>query len=624
MEFWLGKQSRSCSTLFSWALPTIAAWVHRIRLRTPAFLISCWLLALVNSIAQAQPSVTASLDRDTITLGETAALTLRFEGGRPAQAPGIPATPNLTVQYAGNRSEFQMINGRSSSALILTYQLTPSAAGEYSIPAISSTVDRQRISTQPVKLRVLPADASASGNGQARYAFIKLIPARTNVFVGEVFPVDMQLYFAVRGEGLQIPQIQTEGFVFSPVQQDPRNQDPPGTQIGAVSYKILSFHTTATAAKIGTLTLGPAQASLVIHIPVNNARRARDAFEDFFDFGPRAQKQQVTLTSDPVSIEVSPVPTIGQPADFSGAVGSYTWTVTASPTNVTVGDPITLKIQLRGEGALDSLALPAYDWREFKSYPPITRTEPEDQLGIRGVKTFEQVIIPQNADVKEIPSLSFTFFDTRRKGYQTLKQPAVPVTVKPGSGGQPQIALSSGASPSSENRTDNLQDIAHIRPYLGQLTIARPPLLHQRWFLALQTVPLLGWLAVATWRRRQDSLARNPRRRRRAEVAAVVRRSLNQLPGLAKADNAAEFFATLFRLLQEQLGERLDLPASAITESVLDDRLPALGATSELVAELHELFRSCNQALYAGPVSSQQLMSLVPKAEIAIRQLQQL
>ncbi len=624
MKFRFRKQSDGCSSHPGWVSSTTGVRLHQSRSVTLIFFLSIWLLCLGHSIALAQPSVTASLDRDTITLGETAALTLRFEGGRPAQAPGIPATPNLTVQYAGQRSEFQMINGRSSSALILTYQLTPSAAGEYSIPGIASTVDRQRISTQPVKLRVLPADSSAGGNGQARYAFIKLIPARTNVFVGEVFPVDMQLYFAVRGEGLQIPQIQSEGFVFGSVQQDPRNQDPPGTQIGAVSYKILSFHTTATAAKIGSLTLGPAQASLVIHVPVNNARRARDPFEDFFDFGPRAQKQQVTLTSDPVTIEVSPVPTAGQPADFNGAVGAYSWTVTASPTDVTVGDPITLKIQLKGEGALDSLALPAYDWREFKSYPPNTKTEPEDQLGIRGVKTFEQVIIPQNADVKEIPALAFSFFDTRRKSFQTLKQQAIPLSVKPGGGSQPQLNLGQGASSTAQNAIENQQDIAHIKPYLGQLTIAQPPLLHQRWFLALQTVPLIGWLAVAIWRRRQDSLARNPRRRRRAEVAAVVRRSLDQLPRLAKTDNAAEFFATLFRLLQEQLGERLDLPASAITESVLDDRLQTLGAASELVAELRELFHSCNHALYAGPVSSQQLMLLVPKAEDVVRQLQRL
>jgi len=37
------------------------------------------------------------------------------------------------------------------------------------------------------------------------------------------------------------------------------------------------------------------------------------------------------------------------------------------------------------------------------------------------------------------------------------------------------------------------------------------------------------------------------------------------------------FFATLFRLLQEQLGERLELPASSITEAVIEEHLRPRG-----------------------------------------------
>jgi tetratricopeptide (TPR) repeat protein len=55
----------------------------------------------------------------------------------------------------------------------------------------------------------------------------------------------------------------------------------------------------------------------------------------------------------------------------------------------------------------------------------------------------------------------------------------------------------------------------------------------------------------------------------------------------------------MFRLLQEQLGERLDLPASAITEAVLSERLPRRGATPDLIQRLQNLFQICNQARYA-------------------------
>jgi hypothetical protein len=71
------------------------------------------------------------------------------------------------------------------------------------------------------------------------------------------------------------------------------------------------------------------------------------------------------------------------------------------------------------------------------------------------------------------------------------------------------------------------------------------------------------------------------------------------------------------------LGERLDLPATAITEAVLDDRLQGR-APADLVGQLHELFQVCNQARYAAHRTSQELMALVPKVETALRDLRQL
>ena len=91
---------------------------------------------------------------------------------------------------------------------------------------------------------------------------------------------------------------------------------------------------------------------------------------------------------------------------------------------------------------------------------------------------------------------------------------------------------------------------------------------------------------------------------------------------MASANQTEEFFATVFRLLQEQLGERLDLPATAITEAVVDDQLRQRGVPEELLAGVHELFSACNEARYAQSKTSQELESLVPKVESVILRLQ--
>jgi hypothetical protein len=155
------------------------------------------------------------------------------------------------------------------------------------------------------------------------------------------------------------------------------------------------------------------------------------------------------------------------------------------------------------------------------------------------------------------------------------------------------------------------------------LVIGEQPLILQRWFLALQSVPVLAWLSALIWRKRCDRLANNPHLRRRIQVAETVRKGLKDLTQKAEASEHQTFFSSVFRLLQEQLGERLDLPASAITEAVLDERLRGR-APETLIGQLHDLFQLCNLARYAPHRSSQELMAVLPKLESALRELRQL
>jgi hypothetical protein len=133
--------------------------------------------------------------------------------------------------------------------------------------------------------------------------------------------------------------------------------------------------------------------------------------------------------------------------------------------------------------------------------------------------------------------------------------------------------------------------------------------------LAAQSVPVMAFLAAFAWRRRTDSLANNPRLRRQRRVAQMVHDGLGELRQLAKQNNSDEFFATLFHLLQEQLGERIECPASSITEAVIEEKLRPREVAEPTLAALHELFQMCNLARYAPVKSSQELAALVPKVE---------
>ena len=75
----------------------------------------------------------------------------------------------------------------------------------------------------------------------------------------------------------------------------------------------------------------------------------------------------------------------------------------------------------------------------------------------------------------------------------------------------------------------------------------------------------------------------------RAEIPVTAFESANKLYEQGKFAEAASAYASL---LQEQLGERLDLPASAITEAVIEEHLRPRNVPETPLAQLHELFQT--------------------------------
>ncbi|TAK93390.1 MAG: hypothetical protein EPO07_18215, partial [Verrucomicrobia bacterium] len=385
-------------------------------------------------------------------------------------------------------------------------------------------------------------------------------------------------------------------------------------KIGNTAYAIVSILVKLSPNKTGPLSIGPVTATAVLI-------EAPRTFEERF-FGGR--QQPVNLATETETVQCLPLPTENVPANFNGAVGSYELTVTAGPTNVATGDPITVRVRLAGRGQLDALTLPEQSaWHDFKIYPPtVLPLETADQLGLQGAKTFEQIVSPQTTDIKELPAFTFSFFDPEAKQYRTLTQPPIALTVRPGGVAPAPVIAASKTSRDEAPATQ--QDIVPIKERLGTLSAVRPSLIQQTWFVAAQSVPVFAFLAAFVWRKRTDDLANNPRRRRQRQVEKVVREGLDELRQLARANQSEKFFATLVRVVQEQAGERLNVPAASITEAVIDERLKPAGLPDESCAALHELFQICNLARYAPIKSGQELAALLPKLESVLEDVRRI
>jgi hypothetical protein len=566
---------------------------------------------------------TASLDRDTITLGDSATLSLTFDGGSPKKVPVPPDVPGLQISYVGPSSQFSFINGQVNSTVTHNFTVTPQKAGEFIIPPLTADVSGQELNSSTLKLTVLEPSAPvpAEINSGLQVAFMTLALPNNQVYAGQVITGELRVFLRddVQNAGnFQITSFPADGFSVGKSEQGAEER----TQIHNCIYTIIPFNIALTVVKTGTLSIGPLTANIVLFLPSSN--QSSDPFLQ--QFGMRdpfgGNGKQFSLATETLNVESLPVPTQNAPANFNGAVGDYTMTVSVGPTNVAVGDPITVRVQISGRGDVAALTLPDQTtWSDFKTFQPTSKVETTDRLGIQGAKTFEQIVTPQSTDIHELPPFSFSFFNPETKTFRTLTQPDVELAVH--SGGTA-VAPAMVSAKSSNGESPPPADILPIKQNLGVLAQMNPPLVTRPWFLAVQSVPVLAWLAAFVWRKRADNLASNPRLRRQRRVAQLIEGGLSDLRQFAAEDNSDEFFSTLFHLLQEQLGERLDCPAFSITEAVIEEKLRPLGAQDSTLSTLHELFQICNQARYAPIKDSRELNAIVAQFETITRELQNL
>ena len=153
----------------------------------------------------------ATLENETTRVGEGVTLRLAFVGGSPNSLPQMPNVPNLRISYGGNQQSEITQNGQTIRTMTLLYLVTPVKPGDYTIPAFNVLAGGATFPTQPLKLKVVGSGEKLPNSGTEKLAFTKLVAGKTEVYVGEVFPIEIRLYFQA-GQDIQMPNLRCDGF----------------------------------------------------------------------------------------------------------------------------------------------------------------------------------------------------------------------------------------------------------------------------------------------------------------------------------------------------------------------------------------------------------------------------
>ena len=580
-------------------------------------------LALANVRAV---EVTATLEPAQVAVGETAELTVTTSGSD--DTPTVPPVPGLDIAHVGQSTQVQIINGAMTVSSVQTFEVTPQRGGTFTIPSIQAGGGRSR----PLTLRVtgngngaanpsarqgmspgsnaapatLPPpgmqmpQTSAAAPAGSRYGFIQLVVPKKQFYVGEVVPVDVNAFVPA---GMQatvngLPTMGSEAFTLNPLGNKPGQEE---REVGGRDYTVLTWHSAVTAVKAGDFPLSMEMPVTVVvrEVPQRRQRDSGDLFDQFFNdpsfndpFSTMGKQKEVTLGSEPEVLTILPLPTTNRPTDFAGAVGQFEIKANASPVSVTAGDPITLQVAVSGSGAFDRASIDglASSTAGWKTYPPKSAFEAADSAGYRGTKTFEQVVIPKDDSVKEIPALRFSFFDPESRRYETRTTAPIPVQVT----GAPVNFAAAPVAPTASAPAPAVPDLVPNKVETGRSVATLRPIFLNPWFLGAQGLPL-GALAIGlTMIRRKRRFAADPSLARANAASRAIQTQLDAMDQAMRQHAAAGFFLAARGALQQRLGERWGIRPETITLAEVNARLNGAGEG------IRPVFEMADQISYSG------------------------
>jgi hypothetical protein len=567
------------------------------------------LVALAAATALADdPLVYATIQPAQILLGESAQFTITNlgDGTNPIT---MPVVAGLKFEIIARTREVQLINGTMVPSSSIVMRVTPQIAGIFTIPAVTPKA-------QPLVLQVNAASSAAnvphpdgrvappppppppilSGASIPKgvrltddgSAYVRLSIPKREVFVGESVPVEIEVGmrsgFVSSLNGL--PKLSDDNFALNNLSHQPERTE---KLINGEPFVLLTWRSTLAVIKPGAFPLS-AEVPLTVKIRTRPKRESSldDRFGDPFWqnlFGATIPKD-INVTSPAQELTVHELPAEGRPADFHGAIGTFSIASDVSPIKADVGDPLTLRMRVTGSGNFDRVDSSMLEHLgQWKTYPPKSSFNTSDPLAFSGMKSFEQPVIATKPGVQELPALTFSYFDPNSRRYETARSAPLSVSISP-------ALADSQEAPRAPTGLPENKYAAGLRPDHVETaaTSSLIPLYLQAKFLPVPSIVVLAFAAGWASARRRRGVG-EPGSDRIASRTA--KRALAQMQGAARAGDAVLFFESARTALQSVLATRWQLAPEEITTTEVEGQV---GAENDI----HQLFALADEAKYSG------------------------
>ncbi|HCR04427.1 MAG TPA: hypothetical protein DIU18_04505 [Gemmatimonadetes bacterium] len=534
-----------------------------------------------------------------VGVGQTFVLNVEMTGTRTMA--GEPELPDFGgfAQYLGKntQSSVQMIDGRTSVSLTVQYRYQALRKGTFDIPAFDVISGGQTMTTEPLQLIVSSASSSSGANAgpqatengaESQDLFVTAEATKDRIRDGESFVVEYRIWTRVDVGSFTFTRVpEPEGFWVEDITPGGQPQVEELTRNGQT-------YTTAVIRRIALVPTGPGERRIdPVGLDVQVRVRRNDLFSGFFGLG--TEVVPTAVISNPLTFQVEPLPP-GRPEPFSGVVGRLAVSAALDRDSVDVNEAVTLRVRVSGDGNIRTVPNPVLDLSaDFEVFPPdVSESVQASGPGLSGEKTFEYVLIPRAPGDREIPGVSFGFFDERADEYRTAAAERLALKVTGVTQGGPVQLLRGGVSQLREDIRFIHLGTASLRPR-GRVLFKGAAF----WMFAF--LPLAGIAGAVALRRHHDLLEGDVAYARGRRAGRIAKKRLAHARRLASGRDVRAFYGEIARALRGLVADRLNLAEAGLQTSELIARLGARGVGDTTMDEIKGCLEHCDRQRFAPP-----------------------
>lgn len=596
------------------------------------YIITLMLITVQNIVAQDDVKF-KTICKKQVHVGEQFQVSYELSGnGKDFKTPNFTNFEVIGGPFSSTSSSIQIINGSVTKSNTETYSfhLRAIKEGVFTIPQASVTVDRMKITSDPCEITVVKSPNGSSSysknnsnndsraNIENREVFLEAIPNKKKLYLGEQLVLTYRIFYTIPISHLSVSKAPSySGFWTKDITENNGGTLQESSIIrDGVQYSVATIQEIVLfPQKTGTLTIDPLDISCLAQIRQQRKRsQGYDPFDDFFGdiLGTTYSNVRKDIKSQPINIEVIPLPSTNKPSSFKGAVGQYTFTSKIDKDELKANEAFTLTLTVSGKGNIELLELPKPVFPpDFEVFDPkISSTVKNNATGISGSKKAEYIVIPRVAGNFDMESIEFSYFNPTNKRYETLKSDTYQINVQKADG-------SSNAStiyvPGQSDIKYLGEDIRHININKSKLNITGMMFFMSPLYIIILIFIIVSFIAALVIYKRLNKFNSNQVLVKNKQATKVAKKRLTNAHNFLQTNNQNGFYEEFSQAIWGYISDKLYIVRSQLSIDTVKEIMLSKNVDEEIVNEFIELLNNCEFARFAPGDPSKKMDELYQK-----------